>query len=100
MMEDMEGLVEVFDRALEAAAKKAKDSGYKEGKSASRQSEADYDGIIIRNVDNTGSYHKGKDKHIANDYIVLTAISSRTWTTSIPQGIRTSAIPSATHLMD
>lgn len=71
MMEDMEGLVEVFDRALEAAAKKAKDSGYKEGKSASRQSEADYDGIIIRNVDDTGSYHKGKDKHIANDYIIF-----------------------------
>ena len=31
----------------------------------------DYDGIIIKNVDDTGSYHKGKENVIANDYIVF-----------------------------
>lgn len=31
----------------------------------------DYDGIIIKNVDDTGSYYKGNDKHIATDYIVF-----------------------------
>lgn len=31
----------------------------------------DYDGIIIRNVDDTGSYYKGNSKHIATDYIVF-----------------------------
>lgn len=31
----------------------------------------DYDGIIIRNVDDTGSYYKGNDKNIATDYIVF-----------------------------
>lgn len=35
------------------------------------EGEADYDGIIIRNVDDTGSYYKGKDKHIANDYVIF-----------------------------
>jgi DNA-binding ferritin-like protein (Dps family) len=31
----------------------------------------DYDGIIIRNVDDTGSYYKGNDTHVATDYIVF-----------------------------
>ena len=31
----------------------------------------DYDGIIIRNIDDTGSYYKGKDSHLATDYIVF-----------------------------
>lgn len=31
----------------------------------------DYDGVIIRNVDDTGSYYKGDDKHLATDYIVF-----------------------------
>lgn len=31
----------------------------------------DYDGIIIRNVDDTGSYYKDKDSHLATDYIVF-----------------------------
>lgn len=31
----------------------------------------DYDGIIIKNVDDTGSYYKGTEKHIATDYIVF-----------------------------
>lgn len=31
----------------------------------------DYDGVIIKNVDDTGSYYKGKDNVIANDYIVF-----------------------------
>lgn len=33
--------------------------------------ELDYDGIIIKNIDDTGSYYKGKDKHLATDYIVF-----------------------------
>ena len=35
------------------------------------EGEFNYDGIIIKNVDDTGSYHKGKDNVIANDYIVF-----------------------------
>ena len=35
------------------------------------EGELDYDGIIIRNVDDTGSYWKEKDNNIANDYIVF-----------------------------
>lgn len=35
------------------------------------EGEADYDGVIILNVDDTGSYYKGKDTHIANDYIIF-----------------------------
>ena len=31
----------------------------------------DYDGVIIRNVDDTGSYHKGTDNVVGNDYIVF-----------------------------
>lgn len=31
----------------------------------------DYDGIIIRNIDDTGSYYKDKDSHLATDYIVF-----------------------------
>ena len=31
----------------------------------------DYDGIIIRNIDDTGSYYKGKDSQLATDYIVF-----------------------------
>ena len=31
----------------------------------------DYDGIIIRNIDDTGSYYKGNDKHLATDYITF-----------------------------
>ena len=31
----------------------------------------DYDGIIIKNVDDTGSYYKGKGSHLATDYIVF-----------------------------
>ena len=31
----------------------------------------DYDGIIIKNIDDTGSYYQGKDKHLATDYIVF-----------------------------
>lgn len=31
----------------------------------------DYDGIIIRNIDDTGSYYKGDDTHVATDYIVF-----------------------------
>ena len=31
--------------------------------------EMDYDGIIIKNIDDTGSYYKGNEKHIATDYI-------------------------------
>lgn len=31
----------------------------------------DYDGIIIRNIDDTGSYYKGKGSHLATDYIVF-----------------------------
>ncbi len=31
----------------------------------------DYDGIIIKNIDDTGSYYKDKDKHLATDYIVF-----------------------------
>ncbi len=33
--------------------------------------ELDYDGIIIKNIDDTGSYYKGKETHLANDYIVF-----------------------------
>ncbi len=60
LTEDMEGLVEAFDRALEAAAKKAGDSGYKEGKSASRQSEAEGNG-------KTHYSFKGSTSGMAND---------------------------------
>jgi len=31
----------------------------------------DYDGVIIRNVDDTGSWHKGTDNVVANDYIIF-----------------------------
>lgn len=31
----------------------------------------DYDGIIIKNIDDTGSYYKDKDNHVATDYIVF-----------------------------
>ena len=31
----------------------------------------DYDGIIIKNVDDTGSYYKDKDSHLATDYITF-----------------------------
>ena len=33
--------------------------------------EFDYDGVIIKNVDDTGSYYKGKDNIIATDYITF-----------------------------
>jgi hypothetical protein len=33
--------------------------------------ELDYDGIIIKNIDDTGSYYKGKDTHLATDYIIF-----------------------------
>ena len=33
--------------------------------------EMDYDGIIIKNIDDTGSYYKGKEKNIGTDYIVF-----------------------------
>ena len=33
--------------------------------------DVDYDGIIIKNIDDTGSYYKGKDNHLATDYIVF-----------------------------
>ena len=33
--------------------------------------EFDYDGIIVRNVDDTGSYYKSKNNIIANDYITF-----------------------------
>ena len=32
---------------------------------------ADYDGVIVRNVDDTGSYYKGSSKNIGNDYITF-----------------------------
>ena len=31
----------------------------------------DYDGIIIRNIDDTGSYYKDSGSHVATDYIVF-----------------------------
>lgn len=31
----------------------------------------DYDGIIIKNIDDTGSYYKGNEKHLGTDYIVF-----------------------------
>jgi hypothetical protein len=31
----------------------------------------DYDGIIIKNIDDTGSYYKGEGKHLGTDYIVF-----------------------------
>lgn len=31
----------------------------------------DYDGIIIKNIDDTGSYYKGKGNHLGTDYIVF-----------------------------
>ena len=31
----------------------------------------DYDGIIIKNIDDTGSYYKDKSSHLATDYIVF-----------------------------
>jgi len=31
----------------------------------------DYDGIIIKNIDDTGSYYKGEEKHLGTDYIVF-----------------------------
>lgn len=33
--------------------------------------ELDYDGIIIKNVDDTGGYYKGEAKHLGTDYIVF-----------------------------
>ena len=33
------------------------------------EGEADYDGVIVSNVDDTGSYYKGSAKNIGNDYI-------------------------------
>ncbi len=33
--------------------------------------DADYDGVIIRNVDDTGSYYKGSNKNIGTDYITF-----------------------------
>lgn len=33
--------------------------------------ELDYDGIIIKNIDDTGSYYKGKGKHLGTDYITF-----------------------------
>lgn len=33
--------------------------------------ELDYDGIIIKNIDDTGSYYKDEGKHLATDYIVF-----------------------------
>lgn len=33
--------------------------------------ELDYDGIIIKNIDDTGSYYKGEEKHLGTDYIVF-----------------------------
>ena len=38
---------------------------------AIEEGEVDYDGIIIRNVDDTGSYYKDKDSHLATDYITF-----------------------------
>lgn len=35
------------------------------------EGELDYDGVIIRNVDDTGVYYKSRDKIVANDYIVF-----------------------------
>ena len=37
------------------------------------EGELDCDGIIIRNVDDTGSYHKGKSNVTGNDYIVFSS---------------------------
>jgi hypothetical protein len=31
----------------------------------------DYDGIVIKNIDDTGTYHKGKATNLATDYIVF-----------------------------
>ena len=31
----------------------------------------DYDGIVIKNIDDTGSYYKGKEKHLGTDYIAF-----------------------------
>lgn len=38
---------------------------------AADNGDMDYDGIIIRNVDDTGSYYKGEGKNVATDYIVF-----------------------------
>lgn len=35
------------------------------------EGDADYDGVIVRNVDDTGSYYKGSNKNIGNDYITF-----------------------------
>lgn len=35
------------------------------------EGELDYDGVIIRNVDDTGSHWEGSDNTVANDYIVF-----------------------------
>lgn len=35
------------------------------------EGEFDYDGIIINNIDDTGSYYKSRDNVIANDYITF-----------------------------
>lgn len=35
------------------------------------EGELDYDGVIIRNVDDTGGYYKSRDNIVANDYIVF-----------------------------
>lgn len=35
------------------------------------EGDVDYDGVIVRNVDDTGSYYKGSDKNIGNDYITF-----------------------------
>ena len=37
------------------------------------EGEADYDGVIIRNVDDTGSYYKGSGKNIGTDYITFSS---------------------------
>lgn len=33
--------------------------------------DVDYDGIIIKNIDDTGNYYKDKETHLATDYIVF-----------------------------
>ena len=37
------------------------------------EGEADYDGVIIKNVDDTGSYYKGAQENVANDYITFSS---------------------------
>ena len=48
------------------------------------EEEADYDGVIILNVDDTGSYHKRSKNVVANDYIAFNSNQFKNTSNKVP----------------